>query len=215
VVYAIDFGIYINRKHDFFMVLFYKESRKIMWLNHDPIGFKGGINLYEFVGNNPINQADMLGLCQIKIRCGPVALGFVHCGIVADGTEYGLHGDAGLPGSRPSSGQGATLFGPGGNPPPYANPANPNPNPDQTDYSGNIPGSCDCAKKCLQNYEDSHNPGPAYGAISGPNSNTYAHNMLNSCGGTVDPIPRTVLNSPRQGGPTTVTTTTPPGAINW
>jgi len=186
------------------------------WPNRDPIQEFGGLNLYGFVGNNPINQDDALGLCNIKIRCGPVALGFVHCGIVVDGTEYGLHGDQGLPGSRPSSGSGATLFGPGGRPPAYVNPTSgPTPGPNQTDYSGNIPGSCECAKKCLQNYINNNNPGPPYGAISGPNSDTYAHNMLNSCGGTVNPIPYTVFNSPRRGGPTTVTTTTPPGAINW
>jgi len=34
-----------------------------LWLNHDPIGEKGGgINLYSFVGNDPINKRDPLGL---------------------------------------------------------------------------------------------------------------------------------------------------------
>ena len=183
------------------------------WPSRDPVGERGGINLYDFVGNNPINQNDVLGLCRIKIRCGTVAFGMVHCGIVADGIEYGLHGDSGLPGSKPSFGQGATLFGPGGTPPPYAIPADTNPQPNQKDYSGNIPGSCDCVKSCLKKYQDNHNPGPAYGAISGPNSNTYAHNMLSSCGGTMDPI-TTNVGSPSLGIPP-LTTTAPPGAINW
>ncbi len=32
------------------------------WLNRDPIGEAGGINLYGFVGNNPINRMDPYGL---------------------------------------------------------------------------------------------------------------------------------------------------------
>jgi RHS repeat-associated protein len=32
------------------------------WLNHDPIGERGGLNLYDYVGNNPINLEDHEGL---------------------------------------------------------------------------------------------------------------------------------------------------------
>jgi len=31
------------------------------WLNRDPIGERGGLNLYEMVGNNPLNRIDPYG----------------------------------------------------------------------------------------------------------------------------------------------------------
>jgi uncharacterized protein RhaS with RHS repeats len=33
-----------------------------LWPNHDPIGERGGINLYSYVGNSPLRYADPLGL---------------------------------------------------------------------------------------------------------------------------------------------------------
>jgi len=35
------------------------------WLNHDPIGEQGGINLYDYVGNGPVNQSDPFGLSSV------------------------------------------------------------------------------------------------------------------------------------------------------
>ena len=37
------------------------------WLNRDPVGEAGGINLYGFVGNNPIALIDVLGLRTVTI----------------------------------------------------------------------------------------------------------------------------------------------------
>jgi len=34
------------------------------WVNRDPIGEQGGVNLYGFVSNNPVNATDPLGLHQ-------------------------------------------------------------------------------------------------------------------------------------------------------
>jgi len=36
------------------------------WLNRDPIKELGGYNLYDFVGNNPINRRDSLGLTSAE-----------------------------------------------------------------------------------------------------------------------------------------------------
>ena len=98
-------------------------------------------------------------------------------------------------------------------------PAGSPPNPSDTDYPVTCAcSSCDQVQQCMQN--QLNNPPPPYNPL-GPNSNTYAHNMLNHCGCEVNPIqqpPYTVNRSPQQGGPITVyppTTTTPPGAIGW
>lgn len=40
-------------------------SGRLKWLNQDPIGERGGINLYGFVGNNPVNYVDPLGLTLV------------------------------------------------------------------------------------------------------------------------------------------------------
>ena len=54
------------------------------FLTHDPIGENGGLNLYEFVGNNPISSFDPLGLsCQ---KCGVKSLRAIDDGWVVKPT---------------------------------------------------------------------------------------------------------------------------------
>jgi RHS repeat-associated protein len=38
------------------------------WLSKDPIGYTGGLNLYGFVGNDPVNGRDLLGLHEDNNR---------------------------------------------------------------------------------------------------------------------------------------------------
>ncbi len=40
----------------------YRYEKDGRWPNRDPIGERGGLNLYGFVGNNPISRIDPLGL---------------------------------------------------------------------------------------------------------------------------------------------------------
>ena len=55
-----------------------------MWLSRDPIAENGGINLYAYVGNNPINAWDPFG----EIAFGGAALGFLSEGVF----QYLEHG---------------------------------------------------------------------------------------------------------------------------
>jgi len=38
------------------------------WLNRDPIGEEGGVNLYGYMGNNPVDNVDPLGLSSIHVQ---------------------------------------------------------------------------------------------------------------------------------------------------
>ena len=38
------------------------------WINRDPIGYGGGINLYGYVNGNPVNGVDYFGLCTDEER---------------------------------------------------------------------------------------------------------------------------------------------------
>ncbi len=42
----------------------YYEATNGRWLNRDPIGEEGGLNLYGMVGNDPANQVDVLGMAS-------------------------------------------------------------------------------------------------------------------------------------------------------
>ena len=45
----------------------YYDPKHGRWLSRDPIGEAGGLNLYGFVGNDPVNRWDYLGLNQAPI----------------------------------------------------------------------------------------------------------------------------------------------------
>ena len=96
----------------YFRARFY-SSEAGRFISEDPIGFSGGVNLYGFVGNNPVNHSDPYGLARRCLRYIVLA-GQLIC--VAFGVEIGeetpppeinppgIHRP--LPGTRPPEGGG-------------------------------------------------------------------------------------------------------------
>jgi RHS repeat-associated protein len=56
------------------------------WTQEDPIGIAGGLNLYQFNGNNPVTYTDPFGLCPPELTGRP-------CGNILGGTDMVLRGD--------------------------------------------------------------------------------------------------------------------------
>lgn len=61
------------------------------FISEDPIGLAGGINLYSYVGNNPVNFVDPLGLLTEVVIWQPTGWGrssFGHVSVNINGTTY-------------------------------------------------------------------------------------------------------------------------------
>ena len=56
MLYHADSGLYLTQYRAY-------DPRTGRWLSRDPIGEAAGVNLYGYVGNNPITLLDPLGLC--------------------------------------------------------------------------------------------------------------------------------------------------------
>jgi RHS repeat-associated protein len=148
------------------------------WMQEDPIAYKGsGPNLYAFVENDPIDHSDSSGL-RVELWCGPVLLGFVHCSIVVicNGRSVRYDGGGGKTSGNPPNPQPSRtppLPSPGLMPAEDP-PANVNVYAVDTSFQ-----DCDNEIKCLDKAFQTITQLP-YNA-TGPNSNTYAHALLNSC----------------------------------
>ena len=63
--YGAKFGYVRDGESGFYLcTLRYYDASGGRWLTRDPIGYAGGSNLYGYVGNDPVNFADSLGLSR-------------------------------------------------------------------------------------------------------------------------------------------------------
>jgi len=92
----INTTIFTGRQLDAESQIYYYRARYYnpvigRFISRDPIGIKGGINLYEYVGSSPVNAFDPLGLiiemhCN---RCKNNTNGPMSCRLYKDGSPYG------------------------------------------------------------------------------------------------------------------------------
>ena len=60
------------------------------FVSEDPIGIDGGINLYAYVGNDPVNATDPSGLVRCGVGLGPLGGGYVPAKNFEDCTTWGI-----------------------------------------------------------------------------------------------------------------------------
>lgn len=76
------------------------EPNLARWINRDPIGERGGLNLYAFVNNNGIDKIDPLGLkpkSQCQLANGGALLSFTFEGVNLSGSGLSLPAVSGEP----------------------------------------------------------------------------------------------------------------------
>jgi RHS repeat-associated protein len=96
--------LFQGREYDSSTGLYYFRSRWYdpitgRWLSKDPIGISGGLNLYAFCGNNPVNFVDPMGLCEenkYDPGWGTVFLSVNLVGQNTIGNWFGAYGKVGV-----------------------------------------------------------------------------------------------------------------------
>jgi RHS repeat-associated protein len=174
---------FTGREHDTDTGLRYHRARYVdlvlgRWMSNDPIGFDAGdVNLYRYVRNSPTAFTDPLGQQVYIVPSAPWGL---HMNIVAYAPNTGatqVYGGGG-PGAVGSGQQVPYLAGPApitterpGWTPPF------NAIPVSSAYE-----SYQEEVAALNDAYEHLNQVPVYQAETGPNSNTYAHQLLINAG---------------------------------
>lgn len=176
------------------------------WLERDPVGYRGGYNLYEYGSSAPSTQQDPSGLtpCGFKIKCIQIAPGGnkipgSHCYLdLGDGNVCSGHNPIGWPAPGPirtgcwpweSSPDKRYLE----QHPDYVDPARPPPKSPPKDPLGperttpiNCPADRDCAalRKCIRDAIDRIGKCNIPYELLGPNSNTTIWAVFQHCLGS-------------------------------
>jgi RHS repeat-associated protein len=74
--YGAAYGYYTDSETGLCALAFrHYDPERGRFLNRDPIGYSGGVNLYGYVGNSPVGGVDPLGLAAVTVSLGGVAVG--------------------------------------------------------------------------------------------------------------------------------------------
>jgi RHS repeat-associated protein len=74
-----QYGVMTEPNGFYYMRARYYDPQVGRFIPEDPIGFEGGdVNLYAYVGNNPIVLIDPLGLCSVADRCASLTQYYVN-----------------------------------------------------------------------------------------------------------------------------------------
>ena len=89
--YTASLGVRNDPSGLYYMRQRYYDPGLGRWLSADPIGFAGGSNLYNYVGQNPVNFIDPMGTDILVIQAAPAGglSVFGHLGMAVEG--YGVY----------------------------------------------------------------------------------------------------------------------------
>ncbi|MDD5452108.1 MAG: RHS repeat-associated core domain-containing protein [Desulfovibrionales bacterium] len=74
-----QYGVMTEPNGFYYMRARYYDPNVGRFISEDPIGFEGGdVNLYAYVGNNPIMLIDPLGVCSVADRCASLTQYYVN-----------------------------------------------------------------------------------------------------------------------------------------